>query len=80
MTLMCKEVFAHQISLFSLYFAQTDSLSKADGDCLGWFLQKGSDSGMCLGSFWFKPVCDNSSKVLVAHFEKVLHKLSNRFF
>ena len=40
MTVMCNEVFAHQISLFSQHFAQTDSLSKADGDCLDGFLQK----------------------------------------
>ena len=71
------------MSLFSQHFAQTDSFSKADGDFLDWFVQKGSDSdpiGMCLGYFWFKLVCDNSSKVLLAHFEKVFHKVSNRFF
>ena len=47
------------------------------------FTKKGSDFdpiGMCSGSFWFKLVCDNSSKVLLPHFEKVLHKVSNRFF
>ena len=49
------------------------------GIALAGFYKKGSDSdpiGMCLGSFWFKLVCDNSSKVLVAHFEKVLHNLT----
>ena len=76
MTLMCNEVFARQISLFSQHFAQSDSLSKADGSCLDWFLQqqqKGSDFdliGMCLGSFWLKLVCDNSRKILLGHFEK----------
>ena len=53
------------------------------GIALAGFYKKGSDSdpiSMCLGSFWFKLVCDNSSKVLLAHFEKVLHKVSNQFF
>ena len=47
------------------------------------FYKKGSDSdpiGMYSGSFWFKLVRDNSSKVLLAHFEKVLHKVSKSIF
>ena len=30
--------------------------------------------GMCSGSCWFKLVCDNSSKVLLAHFEQFFIK------
>ena len=71
MTLKCKEV-----SFLIPYL-------KMMGIALSGFYKKGSDSdpiGMCSGSFWFKLVCDNFSKVLLAHFEKVLHKVSNRFF
>ena len=82
MTVMCNEVFAHQIWLFSQHFAQTDSLSKADGDCLDWFFhKKGSDFdliGMCSGSFWFMLVCDNSSKILLGHFEKFFIKILSK--
>ena len=51
--------------------------SQANGDCLDWIYKIGSDFdliGMCSGSCWFKLVCDNSSKLLLAHFEQFFMK------
>ena len=47
------------------------------GIALTGFYKTGSDFdliGMCSGSCWFKLVCDNSSKVLLAHFEQFFIK------